>query len=112
MCDFPSDIKLFEECIEFWGIEKQLNLLTEEMGELLVAINKWRRNPCDETCLALIEELADNGLVIDQFKYHFGLNDYQQFRRGKIVRTRAKLDKQKAEKKEQEDRLWACGGNV
>ena len=34
---------LFDECIEFWGLEKQLRMLQEECGELIVAISHFIR---------------------------------------------------------------------
>ena len=53
---------LFDECIEFWGLEKQLRMLQEECGELIVAISHFiRERP--GSIENLIEELADVKLM-------------------------------------------------
>jgi NTP pyrophosphatase (non-canonical NTP hydrolase) len=37
-------IKLYVEAIKQWGIDSQLDMLTEEAAELIAAVNKYRRS--------------------------------------------------------------------
>ena len=49
-----------------YGLESQLNQTTEECGELITAINKFRRFGNKDT---LYEEKADVEIMLGQLKY-------------------------------------------
>lgn len=49
-----------------WGDNFQLNQTQEECAELIVAINKWRRQQA--TLIDLIDECVDVELMIEQMK--------------------------------------------
>lgn len=53
--------------IEFYGQDHQLNKATEELGELIQAVNKWRESPENEK-FNLIQEIADVEIMIFQLK--------------------------------------------
>lgn len=53
--------------IEFYGADRQLNKATEELGELIQAVNKWRESPENEK-FNLIQEIADVEIMIFQLK--------------------------------------------
>ena len=51
--------------IEFYGADHQLNKTTEELAELIQAINKWRESPENER-FNLIQEIADVEIMLLQ----------------------------------------------
>lgn len=62
---------LYYECIEFWGPERQLRMLQEECGELIVAISHFLRER-PGGLENLTEELADVRLMGDQITSYVG----------------------------------------
>ena len=64
--------ELYKIAIETYGDEAQINQGIEEMAELIQAINKFRRNPCDETLKGIEEEIADVEIMLEQYKIIFG----------------------------------------
>lgn len=64
----PEDYrKKVLEIIGKYGIKDQLNMLTEECGELIVAINHFRRNRIEYE--KLVSELVDVKILVDQFLF-------------------------------------------
>ena len=60
--------KLYNLAIATYGDEEQINQGIEEMAELIQAINKFRRNPCEETLNGIEEEIADVEIMLKQYK--------------------------------------------
>ena len=54
--------------ISRYGTAHQTMIAIEEMGELIQALVKYRRNPCEETRKNIIEEIADVQIMIEQLK--------------------------------------------
>lgn len=75
MIDENEQNKLYQDAIEAWGVSSQLNMVTEECSELLMAINKYRRNPCEETENAIAGEMADVEIMFGELKIIFKNND-------------------------------------
>lgn len=73
-------IKIYDEATELWGIAAQFDQLTEEMAELIVALNKYKRkhiigheyknDPRIEE--NLFEEMADVSMCLEQMSLYFG----------------------------------------
>lgn len=73
---------------EHYGIENQSIQLMEEMAELTIALNKYRRSSkvehqtisesIDEQFIIeqIIEEIVDVTIVLDQLKHLFNYSDY------------------------------------
>lgn len=59
----------YKKALEAYGLEAQLNQLQEECAELIVAVNKLRRNQSVETENALIDELADVKIMVEQISF-------------------------------------------
>ena len=71
--------KLYDQAEKEWGLVAQYDQAVEEMGELIVAINKYKRK-----CLygevknnekaeeALVEELADVSMCLEQLIGYMG----------------------------------------
>jgi NTP pyrophosphatase (non-canonical NTP hydrolase) len=101
MCTSTEEKQLYQDAITRWGIDAQINMLIEEMGELLVAINKLRRRKDkndEQPVMNLIEELADVQLMLDQIKYYYcrdGVTSvyYNMSRNYKMNRVQEKLNK-------------------
>lgn len=64
-----EDGELYKRCVEQWGLEPQINMITEELGELIVAIQKWKRNPCETTVIGIASEVADVEIMLGQLHY-------------------------------------------
>jgi len=96
-----SDGELYKKCIERWGIEPQLNMVTEELGELIVAIQKWKRSPSEKTVHDIASEVADVELMLGQLhymmdagierKYGVHLEEERKYKRSRL-RMRLKID--------------------
>jgi NTP pyrophosphatase (non-canonical NTP hydrolase) len=56
---------LLKKAIDKYGEADQLNLLQEECGEVIVAINHYRRNRVSWE--DVLEEMADVRILIDEF---------------------------------------------
>lgn len=54
-----------------YGLREQLAMLQEECGELVASVNRWRRGR-EGAFPALIEEIADVEILIDQMRLEFG----------------------------------------
>ena len=63
---------LCEGIAKHYGEANQLNQLQEELGELIVAVNKYRRNA--ENLTNLVEEIADVEIMLQQIKCLLNLN--------------------------------------
>jgi len=87
--------KLYEDCIEFWGFEKQAREAQEECAELIVSISHYLRgrNGASEK---IIEELADVYLMLNQLIPYFGKDAVMDIVDLKSDRVRGKLEKYKA----------------
>lgn len=59
-----AEEKLFQEAILKWGTEGQIEMIIEEMAELTVAIQHWKRGRVDTEKIA--DELSDVGIMVDQ----------------------------------------------
>lgn len=65
--------RIYSKALDMWGEELQFGMLHEEMGELIVAINKVRRGKGG--IASVIEELADVEIMLEQIAYIFGIDE-------------------------------------
>lgn len=90
---------------EYFGAEKQMVVLVEELAELTQAATKWLRiaqngqtvrKSADEVMANLIEELADVSVMTDQIKHLLGISEKQlhDIRSEKIKRTAENIAKE------------------
>lgn len=76
--DLKEREKVYERAINEWGEFSQLDQAIEEMAELIVALNKYKRTNMDlskrkdEIMENLIEEIADTKMCIEQLEMMFG----------------------------------------
>jgi NTP pyrophosphatase (non-canonical NTP hydrolase) len=76
-----------------------MNMMTEEIGELLQAISKFRRsyNKSEEerqdAYEHLCEEIADVENMVNQFRYIFDEKIIDRYKEEKLKRTLEKIEK-------------------
>lgn len=64
---------LYDQAIELWGMDKQMNMAVEEAAELINAIQKFRRRRCGPR--ELIDEIADTRIMLEQLHLMVGILD-------------------------------------
>lgn len=68
----------YKKAIDKWGEYSQLDQTLEEMAELMLAINKYKRTKLDlknnkeKIIDNLLEEIADVKMCIEQLEFMFG----------------------------------------
>lgn len=60
--------EILSECIRKWGTAQQMNMVMEECAELIQAVNKLMRNPCEKTIQNICSEVADVELMLKQLR--------------------------------------------
>ena len=88
MIKYPNKNILYQAAINQWGKPLQYGLLSEEVGELLVAVNKYRRGKVPKG--AVIEEIADVRIMLEQIAYLLDIKNSSINKK-----TTEKLDKMK-----------------
>lgn len=63
----------YRQILEHWGLDKQINQVSEECAELIIALNKWRRASPDKKpdIRTVAEEIADVQIMLEQMKEAF-----------------------------------------
>lgn len=74
-----------------YGNAAQIELAIEEMGELLVAINHYRRARCSVE--AVQEEIADVKIAMDQLAMIYGEEGVSEFEKKKLERLKGRIIK-------------------
>ncbi len=96
---------------EFYGLDNQLNQTTEECGELIQAINKFKRSMGNgqpttmapsQTYKNLCEELVDVQIMIEQLAHLLKMPDEakEQLYTEKIHRTQHRIQEATTNKKD------------
>jgi len=62
----------YNKAIELWGEDLQFGMLSEECGELLTAVNQWRRSRVNKA--VVVEEMADVIIMIHQIMVTIGVD--------------------------------------
>ena len=88
--------KLYKDCMAFWGLDSQSRMLQEECAELIVSISHYFRSRTNATA-ALVEELADVYLMLNQLISHFGEDVVMDVVDWKSDRVKEKLERYKNE---------------
>lgn len=63
----------YRQILEHWGLDKQINQVSEECAELIIALNKYRRAPDNKKpdLRTVAEEIADVQIMLEQMKDAF-----------------------------------------
>lgn len=88
MCD------LYQECINKWGEDAQIDQSIEELCELTVALIHWKRKKHDANVRMyhVITEIADVEIMMKQLRKIFGEEVVEAEKVKKTIRLRARLD--------------------
>jgi len=68
-----STREIFIEAVRRWGKDAQIGMVHEEIGELLQAINKYKRGKVG--LIEIAEEIADVEIMVEQLKGIYDLHD-------------------------------------
>ena len=96
---------------DYYGFDEQKHQLEEEMAELTIALNKYRRNinkvsksDCDSLIFNIAEEIADVRVMLEQMMLFVGVSE--SFITGemkkKIKRQLERIEEEKTEKEKEE----------
>lgn len=74
-----NSTETFEAAINCFGKDHQCDIAIEEMAELTKAILKERRCSTPKTKIDVIEEMADNAIMLEQLKILFLTNPEEKY---------------------------------
>jgi NTP pyrophosphatase (non-canonical NTP hydrolase) len=89
---------LYNEALDAWGIDAQMDVAMEELSELIKAIIKYRRKPSEQRAMDIAEELGDVIIMSRQVeiamerKYPTFSNWKDQSIETKLTRVRAMIN--------------------
>lgn len=66
---------IYNQAIEHYGVNSQIDIAIEEMSELTKALLKHRRYGTEDTYKAIREELADVEICLEQIKLIYLIDD-------------------------------------
>ena len=82
-------IALYQQAIECYGLDTQVIMVFEETGELQNALAKFLRGRGNKQ--AVITELADVSIMVEQMARLFGQEDFAAEKERKLLRLQARL---------------------
>lgn len=85
-----EDRETFQAAVETWGWEPQVDMATEEAGELIVALSRFMRGRNDKE--DVIDELADVRIMYEQLAEFIGRDKVEDHTRAKMYRLRKRLE--------------------
>lgn len=71
--EYTTRVKLYKKAINLWGEDLQYGMLCEECGELISALNHYRRGRVDRD--DVLEEMADTIIMIKQILFMLELEE-------------------------------------
>lgn len=89
-----ADRETFREAVETWGWEPQVDMATEEAGELIVALSRYMRGRNDEE--DVVDELADVRIMCEQLTEFIGREQVEEHVSVKMNRLRERLEENDA----------------
>lgn len=93
-------LKIYKEAKEIWGLVGQYDQCIEEMAELTVALNKYKRKTLhneyqgqDEIENNVVEEIADVFICIEEMANLFGEDKVNAAIEQKMLKFKNEIDK-------------------
>lgn len=91
MINIGDNESIYKEAIEHYGIDAQVGMLSEECGELLSSINKFKRGRCNGD--DVLTELADVSIMCEQLSLVYSNYDnFLEEKKRKINRLKDRLN--------------------
>jgi len=93
-----SKRSIYEEALDVWGEDSQIEQLIEECSELILALQKLKRdrrfNGGSKTARIadVLEEIADVKIMIRQIELIFPADEVKGYENEKLERLRKRLD--------------------
>ena len=84
---------IYEEALEAWGVDAQIKMAIEEMGELIVKLAKYGRNVNSVTNVDVAAEIADVEIMMKQMRLIFNSALVNDFTVWKLERLRQRLNR-------------------
>ena len=88
---------LFQQAVDKWGRQFQIDMMIEECAELISALSKLKRkhHPADTASLIndICEEIADVQIMVNQMKLIFGPKEVDDWQTVKMERLRDLLNR-------------------
>ena len=106
MSNEKDRIKVYEDAISTYGIEPQVNMIYEEVGELITALSRFKRGRCDGN--DILTELADVSIMVEQIAVILGYDGFEKEKDIKLNRLIERLKKRHEHKGENSDFCHAC----
>lgn len=88
------DRETFAQAIEKWGWQPQVDMATEEAGELIVALSRFMRGRNDEE--DVVDEVADVRIMCEQLTEFIGREKVENRVTVKMDRLRERLEEDDA----------------
>jgi NTP pyrophosphatase (non-canonical NTP hydrolase) len=89
---------IFQRAIDAWGIPAQIAQTIEECCELGVALSHAQRNDrvdmSNENTRAVLTEMADVAIMLEQMKIVYGADNFQAEYERKLARLEDKLNQE------------------
>ena len=82
---------IYKLAIKTYGMDAQLGMAQEECAELIVAINKLKRDKCTANHINFCEEVADVEIMLEQMRICFDNILINKIKRQKINRLKKRL---------------------
>lgn len=86
-----SDDDAARLAVEVWGVPAQLDMVLEECGELIVAIQQNRRGRVSAEAIG--EEMADVRIMLEQLEVMFPKVNHKAWRAEKWLRLKGRLSR-------------------
>lgn len=90
--------KIYDKAEELWGLIAQYDQAVEEMGELIVAINKYKRKCLygeykdnNKVIENLIEEIADVKMCLEQLEAYAGKENVERVFEEKLQKLQGQI---------------------
>lgn len=95
-------LKVYDEATKLWGLVAQYDQCVEEMGELIVAINKYKRKVLYKEYKGqsaiednLVEEIADVSICLEQMRSFIGEDRVEKAIEQKMTKFKGQIEEMK-----------------
>lgn len=90
--------QIYADAIRTYGVDGQVDMLHEEVGELLSAINKFKRGRVSAS--EVVTEIADVMIMCGQMAHIFGPEEVRKEKERKLARLCKKIREHNEEARE------------
>ena len=100
-------LQVYEKATQLWGLVAQYDQCVEEMAELIVAINKFKRKVLykeykgdNKIIENLVEEIADVSICLEQMRYFFKDHNIDEVIERKMQKFLGQIEEMEKNKRE------------